>query len=70
MLENGDMVTVSQSGDTLEVTGMPGARLLVMSGAPLHQSVVQHGPFVVNTREEIMEAFEDLRAGKMGSIDD
>ena len=69
MLENGDMVTLSQSGDTLEVTGMPGARLLVMSGVPLHQSVVQHGPFVMNTREEIIEAFEDLRAGKMGDIE-
>ena len=65
MLENGDMVTLSQSGDTLEVTGIPGARLLVMSGVPLHQSVVQHGPFVMNTREEIEQALADYRDGTL-----
>ncbi len=37
-----------------------------MAGTPLDESIVAYGPFVMNTQEEIMQAFEDFRAGKMG----
>ena len=36
-----------------------------MAGAPLDESVVAYGPFVMNTEQEIMQAFEDFRGGKM-----
>lgn len=69
-LEDGDMVRLSQAGNTLSLSGKSPSRFLIMSGAPLGQSVVQYGPFVMNTREEIMEAFRDLEDGKMGKIQD
>jgi len=44
------------------------ARVLLCAGVPLNEPVARHGPFVMNTREEIEEAIEDYRAGKMGEI--
>ena len=42
------------------------ATLLFMAGTPLDEPVVSYGPFVMNTQMEIMQAFADLNAGKMG----
>lgn len=41
-----------------------GARLVIIAGVPLKEPVVQYGPFVMNTREEIMQAFSDYQANK------
>jgi quercetin 2,3-dioxygenase len=41
-------------------------RLLLVSGRPLHEPVVQRGPFVMNTEAEIERAFADFRAGRFG----
>ncbi len=45
-----------------------GARLLLIAGLPLGEPIAQHGPFVMNTREELMQAVEDYQAGRLGSI--
>ncbi len=42
------------------------AHLLLVAGAPLHEPIVQHGPFVMNTVQQIHEAIADFRAGKLG----
>jgi quercetin 2,3-dioxygenase len=56
---------VLTSGDTVSaVAGSGGARIVVIGGEPIGESVVQHGPFVMNTREEIMQAFRDYEDGK------
>ncbi|NLJ52180.1 MAG: pirin family protein [Alcaligenaceae bacterium] len=44
-------------------TGNESARVLVLAGKPLNEPIVQHGPFVMNSREEIMQAFNDFQAG-------
>ncbi|WP_319025527.1 pirin-like C-terminal cupin domain-containing protein [Acidithiobacillus ferriphilus] len=36
-----------------------------MAGRPLHESFVQYGPFVMNTREQIYQAFEDMKEGRL-----
>jgi redox-sensitive bicupin YhaK (pirin superfamily) len=42
------------------------ARALLIAGKPLHEPIAQYGPFVMNTREELMTAVEDFQAGRMG----
>ncbi len=50
-------------GDHLEVNSREDMRFLLISGKPLNEPIARHGPFVMNTREEIREALEDLRKG-------
>ncbi|MDO5050268.1 MAG: pirin-like C-terminal cupin domain-containing protein, partial [Moraxella equi] len=39
-----------------------------LTGEPLNEPIVGHGPFVMNTRDEIVQAMEDLQSGKFGQI--
>lgn len=55
-------------GDTVELAADEPAEVLLIGGKPLGEPVARHGPFVMNTREELMEAFADFRAGRMGAI--
>ena len=41
---------------------------LLLGGSPLRQPVVFYGPFVMNTKEEIVQAITDYQAGRMGTI--
>jgi redox-sensitive bicupin YhaK (pirin superfamily) len=48
-------------GSAIEVSTSAGARFLLVSAQPLHEPVARGGPFVMNTKEEIMQAFDDYR---------
>ncbi len=57
-------LVVFDSGDEVVVTaGEKGVRFLLISGAPLKEPVAWHGPIVMNTREELVTAVNELRAG-------
>ena len=62
MLSNGP----GSTGITLESASDEEVRFVVVSGAPLKQQIVQHGPFVMTTREGIIDAFRDYQAGRNG----
>jgi redox-sensitive bicupin YhaK (pirin superfamily) len=65
---DGDMALVSHAeGLKLRAT-QDGTRALVLAGQPLREPVARHGPFVMNTREEIYEAFTDFQSGRFGQI--
>jgi redox-sensitive bicupin YhaK (pirin superfamily) len=52
-------------GDLLALrAGAEGARLILVAGRPLREPVARHGPFVMNTREQIMQAFVDFQEGR------
>jgi redox-sensitive bicupin YhaK (pirin superfamily) len=58
--------TLIKFGTGEEVTvqaGEEGIRFLLISGAPIQEPVAWHGPIVMNTREELMQAFSELRNG-------
>jgi redox-sensitive bicupin YhaK (pirin superfamily) len=59
-------VGVLSDGDDVEVSGGPaGGRFILVAGRPLKEPVVQYGPFVMNTREEIEQAIRDYQNGEL-----
>ncbi len=60
------VLTDDPSADGVVVTAQTQARVLLVAGRPLHEPIVQYGPFVMNTREEIAAAVQDLREGRFG----
>ena len=53
---------------TVRLRGAKGARVLVLSGQPIEEPVAAHGPFVMNTQEQILQAMRDYQTGKMGHL--
>ena len=62
------LVTFGREGDALEVEANSDAVLLFLGGEPIDEPVVGHGPFVMNTREEIVQAFQDFQSGRFGGL--
>ena len=62
------MVILNDDGEAIELEGIENTRALFMSGTPIGEEIATHGPFVMNTQTEIMEAYRDLRIGKMGIL--
>ena len=59
---------VLAAGDLVEVRAGPeGARFILLAGRPLNEPVVQYGPFVMNTREEIEQAIRDYQEGRLAT---
>lgn len=58
------MGVLRNEGDGLVLRAASGTRAIVIAGQPLKEPIAQYGPFVMNTREELMQAVDDFRAGK------
>ena len=72
LVQRGNMVPFAQDGDVVQIEAPPEnsspARVLLVGGRPLNEPITRYGPFVMNTPQEIQQAFEDFRTGRMGSI--
>ena len=66
VLGKGDQLTIS--ADTRQESRSPALEVLLLGGSPIKEPIAWHGPFVMNSREEIHQAIEDYHAGRMGSI--
>ena len=64
----GDLAIFTPAGNGVGLKATTDAKLLVMSGEPIHEPVVGHGPFVMNSRADIQQAFEDYQLGRMGEL--
>ncbi|KXZ55773.1 hypothetical protein GPECTOR_2g1323 [Gonium pectorale] len=67
----GNHALVLGPGDHVSaVGGSAGLKFLLIAGRPIGEPIVQHGPFVMNTQEEIYQAFADYQSGKLQRPDD
>ena len=64
----GDLAIFARTGDGITVKAKTDAKLLVMDGQPIAEPVVGHGLFVMNSRAEIQQAFEEYQLGRMGRL--
>jgi redox-sensitive bicupin YhaK (pirin superfamily) len=56
--------------DGIELSAISVGRALAMTGQPIGEPVAAHGPFVMNTRQQLIEAVQDFQAGRFGHLDD
>jgi redox-sensitive bicupin YhaK (pirin superfamily) len=67
-VESTELAVMEQEGSALEAEVIQDAVVLLLSGEPFNEPIVGHGPFVMNTRAEIMQAIQDYNNGKFGQI--
>lgn len=65
-----DLVVLAQNGTDLHLEANTDAVLLLLNGEPIEEPIVGHGPFVMNTTEEIQQAIQDFRSGNFGELAD
>ncbi len=64
------MVLMANDGENFEIKATDDAVVLVLSGEPINEPIAAQGPFVMNTKEELKEAFNDFNMGKFGHLEE
>jgi redox-sensitive bicupin YhaK (pirin superfamily) len=68
ILRAAQMATLSTTGQGVTIEANNEAKVLLLAGQPIDEPVVGYGPFVMNTREEIVRAIDDFNSGKFGRV--
>ncbi len=68
VLGDARLALLDSEGERVSISTKADSKLLVLSGKPLGEPVVSHGPFVMNTGEEIHQALKDYQSGRMGRL--
>jgi hypothetical protein len=66
VLSDGDLLVVR--ADAQQESRSPSMDILILGGEPIRESVAWMGPFVMNTKAEVLKAFDDFQKGLLGSI--
>ena len=62
------LVLMANDGENFEIKATDDALVLIISGKPINEPIAAHGPFVMNTKEELMQAFQEFNSGKFGTL--
>jgi redox-sensitive bicupin YhaK (pirin superfamily) len=68
--EESQFILFANDGEQFSLKAHANAKILILSGEPINEPIAAQGPFVMNTREELMMAFYDLQKGKFGVLED
>lgn len=69
VINEAELALLERGGDSFFLTATTeDAKVLFMGGEPINEPILGHGPFVMNTQQEIVQAFHDFQNGKMGQI--
>ena len=63
-----ELALLTDAAGTMDVEAQTDATILVLAGAPIDEPIARYGPFVMNTKAEIIQAVQDYQAGKMGHL--
>jgi redox-sensitive bicupin YhaK (pirin superfamily) len=63
-----EFVIYDRASGSITITANERLEALLLAGRPLNESVARYGPFVMNTRQQLIDAFEDYQSGRMGAI--
>ena len=66
VLGPGDRITIAAA--PAQESRRPAVEVLILGGQPIREPVFHYGPFVMNTKADVIKALEDFQAGKFGSI--
>ncbi len=69
IVETYQLVEFMEGENSIPIKGLEDSLIIFGHGKPLKEPIAAHGPFVMNTRQELIQAFEDYQSGKMGSWD-
>jgi redox-sensitive bicupin YhaK (pirin superfamily) len=64
----GEMVVLGRTGTDIKIESNNEALVLILSGEPIAEPIAAYGPFVMNSKQEILEAIEEYNAGKFGVL--
>jgi redox-sensitive bicupin YhaK (pirin superfamily) len=63
-----ELIVCARDGSQVTVAAQGDSRVLVMAGEPIEEPIARYGPFVMNTKAELVQAVNDYNAGKMGHL--
>jgi hypothetical protein len=68
-VKEAEIAVFDKKGERIRIDATQDAIVLVLNGKPIEEPVARYGPFVMNTEEELVQAVNDYRTGKMGHLD-
>lgn len=70
LIPTDNLALMANDGEEFTITANEKSIVLVLSGEPLNEPIAAHGPFVMNTHQELVDAFNDFNTGKFGYLED
>ncbi len=70
LVETNQFVLMKNDGEDFIISGYQNSKCLILSGEPINEPIAAYGPFVMNTKEEIIDAYNDFNNGKFGYLED